>query len=179
MEASLGQSTTKKVLVSRFDRETLAGFVNPQSYLRSDGVELLSTGGALFIVPFPEIRSVSFVRDFGDGELRKERRLFNGRPKLEGLWIRMWFRDGEVMDGVLSSDLLQWEPMGFNVVPPDSGYQNQRVFVPRTALSEILVLGVVGARLNTRPRKKSVKEQLDLGLEMFGQAETPAENKEK
>ncbi len=165
----MGQSTTKKVLVSRFDRETLAGFVNPQSYLRPEGVELLSTGGALSIVPFIEIRTVSFVRDFGDGEPRKERRLFNARPKLEGLWIRMWFRDGAVMDGVLSSNLLLMDPLGFNVVPPDSGYQNQRVFVPRTALLEILVLGVVGARFNNRPKKTTVREQLDLGLEMSSQ----------
>ena len=39
-------STTKKVLIRRFDREALTGFVNAQSYLQPAGVELLSPSGA-------------------------------------------------------------------------------------------------------------------------------------
>jgi hypothetical protein len=49
------------------------------------------------------------------------------------------------------------------VVPPDPGFQNQRVFVPRAALSRIQVLGVVGSPLRT-PRKPKLtpKEQIEL-----------------
>lgn len=164
----MGVSTHKKVLVSRFDRDTLSGFVNPQGYLLSDGLELMTQSGSVSIVPYDEVKLVCFVRDFQQGEPRKELRLFTTRPKLEGLWLRMHFRDGDAMDGILSNNLLQLDTFGFSVVPPDPGFQNQRVFVPKAALSRIQVLGVVGSPLRTpRKPKLTAKEQ----LEMFGKPE--------
>jgi hypothetical protein len=139
--SNLGVSTNKKVLVSRFDREGMSGFVNPQSYLLAEGLELLSQDGAVSVIPYQDIKLVCFVRDFNQGEPRKELRLFTTRPKMEGLWIRMRFRDGDAMDGVLANNLLQLDSTGFSVIPPDPGFQNQRVFVPKTALSAIQVLG--------------------------------------
>ncbi|MBZ5608052.1 MAG: hypothetical protein LAP38_07340 [Acidobacteriia bacterium] len=155
-------STTKKVLVTRFDREPLSGFVNPQSYLLAEGLELLSQGGAVSIVPYDEIKLVCFVRDFHQGEPRKELRLFGTRPKMEGLWIRMRFRDGDAMDGMLANNLLTLDSYGFSVIPPDPGFQNQRVFVPKAALTGVQVLGVVGSPLRMRKTKPTPKEQLEM-----------------
>jgi len=150
------------VLVTRFDREPLAGFVNPQSYLQAEGLELLSQGGAVSVVPYLDIKLVCFVRDFQQGEPRKELRLFTTRPKMEGLWVRMRFRDGDVMDGMLSNNLLQMDSYGLSVVPPDPGFQNQRIFVPKAALSTVQVLGVVGSPLRIRKPKPAAKEQLEM-----------------
>ena len=158
----LGVSTNKKVLISRFDREPLSGFVSPQSYLMADGLELMSQSGAVSVVPYQDIKLVCFVRDFQQGEPRRELRLFGTRPKMEGLWIRMRFRDGDEMDGMLSNNLLQLDAFGFSVVPPDPGFQNQRIFVPRTALLGIQVLGVVGSPLRTRKKPALSKEQLEM-----------------
>ena len=155
-------STTKKVLVTRFDREPLAGFVNPNSYLQAEGLELLSQGGAVSMVPYSEIKLVCFVRDFQQGEPRKELRLFTTRPKMEGLWVRLSFRDGDVMDGMLANNLLQLDSYGVSVIPPDPGFQNQRIFVPREALSIVQVLGVVGSPLRMRKAKPTAKEQLEM-----------------
>ena len=158
----MGGSTNKKVLVSRFDREPLSGFVNPQNYLLSEGLELLSQDGAVTIVPYGDVKLVCFVRDFQQGEPRKELRLFTTRPKMEGLWIRMRFRDGDAMDGLLSNNLLQIEPYGFSVIPPDTGFQNQRVFIPRAAVTGVQVMGVIGSPLRIRKTKPTPKEQIDL-----------------
>ncbi len=155
-------STTKKVLVTRFDREALSGFVNPQSYLLAEGLELLSQSGAVSIVPYQEIKFVCFVRDFQQGEPRKELRLFGTRPKMEGLWVRMRFRDGDAMDGMLANNLLALDSYGFSVIPPDPGFQNQRLFVPKAALSGLQVLGVVGSPLRLRKPKPAAKEQLEM-----------------
>ena len=155
-------STTKKVLVTRFDREPLAGFVNPQSYLQPEGLELLSQAGAVNVVPYGEVKLVCFVRDFQQGEPRKELRLFTTRPKMEGLWVRMHFRDGDAMDGMLANNLLQLDTYGVSVIPPDPGFQNQRVFVPKAALSTVQVLGVVGSPLRMRKPKPAVKEQIEM-----------------
>ncbi len=162
VRSNLGVSTNKKVLVARFDREPLSGFVSPHSYLLKDGVELLTQEGTLSTIPYEEIKLVCFVRDFQQGEPRKELRVFTTRPKMEGLWIRMQFRDGDVMDGVLANNLLQLDSIGFSVIPPDPGFQNQRIFVPKAALSSIQVLGVVGSPLRIRKPKEISKEQLEM-----------------
>ena len=53
----MAASTTKKALIRRYQRETLAGYVNPLSFLQPEGVELLSDQANVTIVPYPEIRS--------------------------------------------------------------------------------------------------------------------------
>ena len=158
----MGGSTNKKVLVSRFDREALSGFVNPQNYLLPEGLELLTQDGAVNVIPYEEVKLVCFVRDFQQGEPRKELRLFTTRPKMEGLWIRMRFRDGDAMDGLLTNNLLLLEPYGFSVIPPDPGFQNQRVFIPKAALSGVQVLGVIGSPLRIGKTKPTPKEQIEL-----------------
>jgi hypothetical protein len=67
----------------------------------------------------------------------------------------MMFRDGEVMDGILPNNLLVWEISGFTVTPPEPDSNNQRVFVPRSALKNIQILGVVGSPLRTRKKKSA------------------------
>ena len=131
----MASSTAKMVVVRRFDRENLTGFVNPLSYLQPHNVELLKPDGALVLLPYEEVKSVCFVKDF-EAEA-ESRRIFLTRPKLEGLWIRMKFRDGEVMDGILPNNLLAWEIAGYTVTPPEPDANNQRVFVPRSALQSI------------------------------------------
>jgi hypothetical protein len=156
----LASSTSKKVQIWRFDRDLLSGFVNPLTYLTSHGVELLSLSGMASIVPYGEIKRVHFVKDFDPLGRPPVRSAFLTRPKLDGLWVRLLFKDGDALEGVLSNNLLQLEPHGFTIVPPDYSYNNQRIFVPKSALAEIQVLGVVGSPL--RRKSKPVKNQIGL-----------------
>jgi len=146
----VASSTAKKVIVRRFDRENLTGYVNSLSYLQPSAIELLKQDGALVMLPYEEVKSVCFVQDFEAAA--ETRRVFMTRPKLEGLWVRMNLRDGEVQDGILPNNLLAWDIAGYTVTPPEPDANNQRIFVPRAALRSIQVLGVVGSPL--RPRKK-------------------------
>ena len=84
---------------------------------------------------------------------------------MAGLWVRLRFRDDELLEGLLPNNLLLQEPQGFHFVPPDPTFQNQRIFVPRLALTEVQVLGVIGSplRRQTTPSKRSRDErQLDM-----------------
>jgi hypothetical protein len=157
----LASSTTKKALIRRFHRETLAGYLNPVTFLQPEGVELLSEEGQVAILPYQEVRTVSFVRDFDSPE-EQERQLFHTRPKMAGLWVRLRFRDGELMEGILPNNLLQIEPHGFVVVPPDPNGNRQKVFVPRAALLGVEVLGVVGSPLKRPKPKGDAAEQIGL-----------------
>jgi len=137
--------------------------VNPQTYLSAEGIELLTTLGAIVVVPYDDVKTVSFVRDFDQGDARRELRQFTARPKMEGLWVRLRFRDNDAMDGLLANNLLQLEPYGFTLVPPDPGFHNQRVFVPKAALAEVQVLGVVGSPLRkVRKPKPTPEEQISM-----------------
>jgi hypothetical protein len=157
----LAGSPTKKAIIRRFDREPIAGYLNPLSFLRAEGVELLSATGNLIHVPCEEVKTVSFVRDFETSH-EPGRMVFQTRPKMEGLWVRFQFRDGEVMEGILPNNLLQGETQGFTAIPPDSYSNNQRIFVPKTALTSVKVLGVVGSPLKKRKPKLQPKDQIRL-----------------
>jgi len=157
----LPASTTKKALVRRFQRETLSGYVNPLSYLQPAGVELLSEEGNVSAIPYDEIKTVAFVRDFEPAG-STERLTFLTRPKMAGLWVSFRFRDGEVLEGILPNNLLQIDHHGFVVIPPDPNGNQQRVFVPRQAILGVEVLGVVGSPLRKRKRPPASEDQIRL-----------------
>ncbi len=145
-------STHKRVIVRKMDKETLRGYVNPQTYLKPDGVELLTLTGQVVFLPYRDVKSVYFVRDFEGDRNHLERKVFTSRPKLDGLWLRMKFKDNEVLDGILPNNLLLLTEKGFTVVPPDPFANNQRIYVPKSSLLELTVLGVIGNPLRQRKR---------------------------
>ncbi len=161
----MAQSTNKKVLLARFDREPVEGFVQASAGFEAEAIDLLTPSGSLLRVLVSDTKAVCFVRDFDGGETWKEHRVFQTRPKSPGIWVRLLFRDGDSIEGMLQNNLMLVEPAGFGIIPPDPTFQNQRIFVPRSALREVQVLGVIGSPLKRRPAKKSAEEDQ---LEMFG-----------
>ena len=156
----MAASTTKKVVIRRFDRESLPGYVNPAAFLQPEGAELLSEEGNVARVPYLEIKTISFVREFDAGG--PERHVFLTRPKMAGLWVSLKLRDGEVLEGILPNNLLQLEHYGFSLIPPDPFSNTQRLFVPRSSLLSVQVLGVIGSPLKRLRPKPAPKEQIGL-----------------
>lgn len=155
----MASSTNKRVLIVRFDREPVSGVVNPAVLFQDGVLEVLGHGGNLITVSVQETKAVCFVKDLPPSESWKPNRFFTVRPKMEGLWLRLRFRDDDAMDGVAPNNLLLVDPLGFQIIPPDPAFLNQRIFVPRQALVETQVLGVIGSPLrrtgaSTPARKK-------------------------
>ena len=143
----------------------MEGFVQLPEGLTADGLDLLSPSGSLTRLPLPDIRAICFIREFDAGETWRKQRTFLSRPKASGLWVRVKFRDGETLEGVMPNNLLG-EPSGFAIVPPDPTFQNQRIFVPREAVTTVEVLGVIGSPLRRRPGKISPDDGKQ--IQMFG-----------
>jgi hypothetical protein len=150
--------------LARFDRETLAGFIQTPAGFGVESIELLTPEGTVVQVPYSETKVVCFVRDFEAGETWRDHRAFSTRPKSAGLWVRLLFRDGDSVEGMLANNLLLVEPAGFSIIPPDPTFQNQRLFVPKAALADVQVLGVIGSPLKRRPAKKVDEDQGQLQM---------------
>jgi hypothetical protein len=131
------------VVVVLADRKPLRGYLNPGCLGQTDPVDLLTLDGEHQEIPLAKIRSIYFVRAFSD-EFEPERKAFLSRPKLDGLWVRLRYTDGETLEGLTPNDLIALLDNGVQITPPDLNSTTDRIFVPRSALSEITVLGVVG-----------------------------------
>jgi hypothetical protein len=144
-------STHKKVIVRKMNRDALNGFVG-SSFIVDDKIEMLNTSGNVVMLELADVKGVYFVREFGDSE-SLVRKTFTTRPRSEGLWVRLRFRDNEVMEGMMPNNLAQVGPEGYLINPPDTRSNTQRIFIPRAALTELKVLAVIGSQ---QRRKKAV-----------------------
>ena len=136
-------STHKKVVIELLEKKLLRGYLNPSRLAQAESLDLLTQEGTHEEVPLEKVRAVYFVRDLRD-DIEMERKSFLSRPKLDGLWVRLRFLDGESLEGVIPNDLLGLQENGLHMTPPDFHSNTDRIFVPRTALTEFTVLGVVG-----------------------------------
>ncbi len=150
------------MLVDRYDRSQIGGFVQAQSFVRGGELELLSADGAVLRLPLDQIKTVSFVRELGGPSIWKERRDFLARPKTPGLWVELRFRDGARLEGIAPNDLLQMEGAGIMLTPPDPGGNTQRVFAPRQSLAGAAVLGVIGSARRRTPKAREDAAQIRL-----------------
>jgi Family of unknown function (DUF6982) len=158
-------STHKKVIVRKMDRDSLNGYVAPANFIREGKLELLNTSGNVVAIELRDIKGVYFVREFSDSE-SLTRKTFTSRPRTEGLWVRLKFKDNEVMEGMMPNDLSLTTAEGFLINPPDLRSNTQRIFVPRTAIESLNVLAVIGA---TRRRRKGVPTDTRQ-VQLFGEA---------
>jgi hypothetical protein len=136
-------STHKKVVVELIDRKSLRGFLNPARLQDSSALDLLTPQGEHEEIPRAKIRAVYFVRDLEE-DFEPGRTIFLSRPKLDGLWVKLRFLDDGLLEGVIPNDLLNLLDQGLQITPPDFSGNADRIYVPRTALAELTVLGVVG-----------------------------------
>ena len=121
----------------------MSGYLNPSRLGQFDPLDLLTPNGEHEAIPLAKIRSIYFVREF-DEDFEPERKAFLSRPKLDGLWVKLRYTDGDTIEGVIPNDLLNLVDNGVQITPPDLNSNTDRIFVPRTALTELTVLGVVG-----------------------------------
>jgi hypothetical protein len=157
-------STHKKVIVRKMDRDSINGYVATAHFVREGKLELLNTAGNVVAIDLKDIKGVYFVREFGDSEILA-RKTFTSRPRTEGLWLRLKFKDNEVLEGMMPNDLSLTTAEGFLINPPDLRSNTQRIFVPRTALESLTVLAVIGA---TRRQRKGMPADIRQ-VPMFGE----------
>jgi len=146
-------ATQKKVVVRQFKSGLARGYLPAAGFLEEDRLTLMEVDGRAKTIDFKDIKTICYVRDFNvddaDDPERLGRKVFQSRPRGEGLWLRLVFHDGDTLEGLSPFDLAfvdsLVEERGLFLTPPDSRSNTQRVFVPRSALASLEVMGYITA----------------------------------
>lgn len=157
-------SAHKKVIVRRITNETFPGYLPLAGFVHGGSVPLLDLEGRVVSINLSDIKHICYVRDFNLGDAanpeRLTRRTFLARPRAEGLWVRMTFRGGDLLEGLAPTDVSVADDMirdaGIFVTPPDTRSNTQRIYVPRIALAELQLVAVI----TTPSRRKPVPAPL-------------------
>ncbi len=148
-------SSRKKAIIRRFTRDWMAGYISTTSFVREGMLEILDLSGKVFSTPVQDVKWVCLVRDFNSGEIdnpeRFVRKTYAGRPRGEGLWLRMQLRDGDTLEGLAENNMSFLAEEGFFLTPPDTRSNTQRVWLPRASLVELEVVAVIGAAARKKP----------------------------
>lgn len=146
-------------MVYRFERETLAGFVDSGNQFEGGVVQLLNREGVVQNLPLEQIKLLCFVREWLD-QPPWPRSQYAVRPRQQGLWVRFRFKDGDSVEATMPNSLSALDPVAIVATPPEPAAGVQRVLIPRSALESFEVLGVVGSPL--KKQKSALKNQLSM-----------------
>jgi hypothetical protein len=153
----------KKVVLRSFSNDLAWGYLPQSSFLRDGEITLMAVDGRITPFPISTLKRIAYVRDFNLNDKVDPERIgrmsFPARPRGDGIWVRLAFRDDEVLEGLTTLDLgfadSLLEDHGLFVTPPDPRSNTLRLFVPRLALQSIQVLGYV-----TAPSRRLADSQL-------------------
>jgi hypothetical protein len=166
-------NSRRKVIVRRFSGDTIPGYLSHASIVRGHAIDLLDLSGRILSLPLNDIKTVCYVRDFNltdtQNPERLTRRSFLARPRSEGLWLRLTFRSGDLLEGLAPTDRTLLDSLiddaGLFLIPPDTRSNTQRLYVPRAAITELQLLAVVTTpsrrpATTERPAKKNLQDEL-------------------
>ena len=93
-------------------------------------------------VPTKDAKAVFFVKTF-DGDLRHRALHFHEHaPVVPGLWVRVYFYDGEMIEGIIGNTRDFVLENGFFLRPTDPNGNNTLVYVLKSGLKDFHVLGM-------------------------------------
>ena len=164
----------KKVVIRRFTRDWVSGYLPASGFTHQGALEMLDMGGKVLTLPIQEMKWACFVRDFNSGEIDNPERLlrktFSGRPRGEGLWLRLQLRDGDSLEGLAENNLGLLDADGFFLTPPDTRGNTQRMWLPRASLSELEIVAVIGGAAKKKPAA-AAKPEGELQEKLFPAAQ--------
>lgn len=142
-------------IVVRYENHAIRGFAeinelgsveqllhSTQQYpLESIRLKLLESQ-AVEEVPTRDAKAVFFVKTF-EGDLKHRALHFHEHaPVMQGLWVRVYFHDNEMIEGIVSNTSDYVLQDGFFLMPTDPNGNNKLVYVLKGGLKDFHVLGL-------------------------------------
>ena len=148
------ESDTYRVII-RYEKHAVKGLVEPselgtiEQLLRNDPMYPLDSirlklldSGVMEDVSTKDAKAVFFVKTF-DGDLRHRALHFHEHaPTVPGLWVRVYFYDSEMIEGIISNTKDFVLESGFFMRPTDPNGNNRLVYVLKSGLKDFHVLGM-------------------------------------
>lgn len=146
-ESSSSIDPRRRVVIRYATGTLLRGFLAVEDEARlptNESARLLveKPEGELVAVEPSEIKAVFFVRSFEGSPDYSEFKVFPAPPNGKGVWVRVHFLDGEVMEGIAPNCLDTYAKPIFYMTPPDPASNNQAVLLSKRFLKEMQVLGL-------------------------------------
>jgi hypothetical protein len=142
-------------IVIRYENHAVRGLAEPselgsiEQLLRNDPIYPLDSIRLKLLdsqkveeVSTKDAKAVFFVKTF-DGDLRHRALHFHEHaPTVPGLWVRVYFYDGEMIEGIISNTRDFVLETGFFLRPTDPNGNNRLVYVLKAGLKDFHVLGM-------------------------------------
>ncbi len=164
-------TSRKKAIFRKFSRDWVAGYLPASGFVREGRVEMLDLDGKVISLASTDLKWICYVREFNSGELNNPERLvrktFAGRPRGDGLFVRVRMKDGDMVEGLAANDLSLVGSDGVFLTPPDLRSNTQRLWIPRSSMEDLEVAAVIGAA-KRKPAEKVEKAKDEGQEELFG-----------
>ncbi len=114
---------------------------DPQYPLDSIRLRLLDTD-TVEEVPTKDAKAVFFVKTFDGDDRHNALHFHEHAPIVPALWVRVYFYDGEMIEGLISNTREFVLEDGFFLRPTDPNGNNRLVYVLKGGLKDFHVLGM-------------------------------------
>ena len=137
----------RRVIVRFANGTTLRGYVSPEDAQGlknnlSDRVSIRNVVGKLEDIEVSGLKAIFFVKTFEGSQDYSEFKVFTHQPSGKGVWVRIHFHDGEVMEGIAPNSLGTFAGKVFSLTPPDPQSNNETVLVSKSCLKDMQILGL-------------------------------------
>lgn len=122
----------------------MKGFIdrNSEGTARRPGVICVRRlDGIVEEIALTQTQGVYFVKEF-EKDSNHSNLLFYNLPPLERLWVRLTFKDGQVIEGMIENGAHFVLNPGFLVTPTDPTGNNRLIFVMKSQLNDVKVIGL-------------------------------------
>jgi hypothetical protein len=89
-----------------------------------------------------DVKAIFYVDSFEGDPSHKELNFHSKAPITHGIWMRVQFLDGEVMEGIVNNSIRYLVDPGFFMVPTDPDSNNKLAYVVKSRLADHRVLGM-------------------------------------
>jgi hypothetical protein len=93
-------------------------------------------------IQLKDVKAVFYVNSFEGDSTHNNLNFHTRAPIVHGIWMRLQFLDGEVMEGIVYNSLHYLVDPGFFLLPTDPDSNNKLVYVLKSWIVDHRVLGV-------------------------------------
>jgi hypothetical protein len=150
-----GRNCDCEKVVIHLESEVVKGFLEPDHVETLDAVLLRNANGipqsmkvrrlgaeAFEDIPIAKLKAIFYVKDFDGNARHKDLQFYKRAPLVHGIWSRVEFLDGEVMEGLVHNTIGFVRDPGFFIRPTDPASNNRVVYVLKSWLKDFRILGL-------------------------------------